>query len=228
MLTGIGAVERVWRSDDAVVVELAAAMKPAEAKQFIRDQLRWLARIAEECDRPHTVVTHRAIKPRKVPASMASSPLEEFSSIAPLIHVLSPMPASVELMRALTTIAENPGQQWFLHRVSPDFNRMTQIAISEAARSLIVGATIEQALGRSRSDYMRPSELSRMQQEFRQRLSLGGSAIEYRFDLFSPATKANWREVEYDYLLIGQLPGGDLLQLGQCRNVREIAAPVSR
>lgn len=72
MLTGIGSIDRIYRSADAVVVQLTPDLEPDAAKQFVGDHLKWLAGIAKECDRSYTLITHRGMKPRQVPASMAA------------------------------------------------------------------------------------------------------------------------------------------------------------
>lgn len=216
MLTGTGLIERIYRSADAVVVELAAEVKPVTAKQFVTNQLRWLAKIAEECDRPYTLIKHPGIKPRKVPASMATPAPSEYDSIL-MPNLIGQIPLTPAFFRALDIIMVNPEDQWFLHRITPGFERQTQIAVSESAASLIVGATPLQATGRSRLEYMPQEEFDRMSQTFRRELS-EDRFIRFGFDLFSPVTGGNWRHVEYEYQAVGVLPGGDILQLGRCRS----------
>lgn len=143
------------------------------------------------------------------------------------LHIESPIPMSLGLARALTTIAERPEEQWFLHRISPDLNKMTQIAVSESAASLIIGATPRQALNRDRRDYVYPRELERLKQVMRQDMSLG-SSLETRWLGFSPATGKDSRRFFYEYSIVDALPDGSVIQLGKCLGVEPIAEPAIR
>lgn len=154
-------------------------------------------------------------------------PMEaEFGSIiSPATRIMG-MAITPGVLRGLNTIASNPEEQWFMHRLSPDLKKMTQIAISESAASLIIGESVASAIGRDRSDYTPPEDLYDLTTAIRQNLSVGGAPIYHTFTIFSPVTKADYRRVKYRYEIIEELPTGEVIQLGQCLEVERIPSPV--
>lgn len=219
-----------WRIADTAIVVFCKSEK--EAKSRALNEYSIWAQLAYMWRRPKTFLRFPRCKPPGIEI-IAEKPEElrgvmsEYSSIVPMPALVGEIPIAPVTRRALDTILDNPSEKWFLHRITPSFDRMTQIAVSEAAASLIVGATPLQAVGRSRLDYMPQSEFDRMAQTFRRDLS-EDRLIEFDFDLYSPVTRGNWRHVNYQYQIVGTLPNGDLLQLGQCLSCVPIPDRVRR
>lgn len=176
---------------------------------------------------PKTLLKYpRCHRPFEILAAEATGQSNPYRKILmSSLHLVSPIPLTPRICRALDTIASNPGEQWFLHRISPDLNRMTQIAVSEAASSLIVGTTPERALLRDRRDYMLIEDLEALRRDMRQQMAIL-RRLETRWRGFSPVTRADYRKFAYRYEIVEELPTGEVIQVGKCLGVEPLSAPV--
>lgn len=223
------AIEADWRISDGAIVVFCRSEK--EARSRAEQEYEIWANLAYMWRQPKAFLRFPRCRPPGIEITAKKTKelkgVMEYESIIPMPALVGEIPIAPVTRRALDTILDNPSEKWFLHRITPEFDRMTQIAVSEAAASLIVGATPLQAVGRSRLEYMPRSEFDRMAQTFRRDLS-EDRPIEFAFDLFSPVTRGNWRRVDYRYQIVGSLPNGDLLQLGQCLSCVPIPDRVRR
>lgn len=165
---------------------------------------------------------------------LATMGMDESDAVEPDLSetVLSPgihfegghVPMAV--LKALARMQENPDEKWVLIKLSQDLKRQTQIAMSEACRSLVKNATLEQAIGRQRSKYWFAEDLSEMERVIRQDMTPNindGTLI--RFRGCSPVTQSDWRRFTYQYWNIDD-GTGSLYQLGLNLNVESISSPV--
>lgn len=144
--------------------------------------------------------------------------------LTPAIHA-ERLPLTPAILAALESIAENPQEKWVLTRLDYNLDNQVQVAMTETCRDLVVGASVQQALNRKRSDYWDLADLDEFSRTIRQQMSVG-SLIEWRWKGFSPVTRSDWREFTYRYRIIDDIDG-HLWQLGQNVAVRAIEAPVS-
>jgi hypothetical protein len=223
-------VDARWAFTEAAIVVQCA--NEHDARLRLREEYDIWSELAARFGVPKALLQYRRGRQTKAFKVLASE--QERATVMSYSNVLNfdtlhsvDLPITRRLLSALDAIAENPGEQWFLHRISPDLNRMTQIAVSESAASLIVGATPQQALNRDRRDYVDSNSLEDLKRLLRQQMSVG-SSVETRWVGFSPVTKNDWRRFNYLYTIVDELPTGELIQLGKCLGVEPIAAPVRR
>lgn len=219
-------------TDEAVVIRCKSER---EARSALRSEYSKFVDLAELFGKPKALLKYPNCRGNGFEIPAKSQQFEKGrqelmatygSIITPAVFTEMPLILSPGIRRALDTIAENPGDQWFLHRISADLNRMTQIAATESCQSLIIGATVQQAIGRDRRDYMLPEDLERVRAEIRQQMGLGDS-IQIKWRGYSPVTRSNWRRFSYEYTNIELLPDGGFLQLGKCFGAEPIASPVA-
>lgn len=145
--------------------------------------------------------------------------------LAPGIHFdRSHIP--IPVLKALFTLLEHPDEKWALVRMSKDMKRQTQIAMSEACRSLVKNATLESAIGRQRSEYWHLPDLEDLNRRTRQELEPNNpeSVIMVPWKGVDVPTRREWREFTHQYWLIET--DDALYHLSKNLGVRQVAAPV--
>lgn len=198
------------------------------AETFVRLYARNFARWALEFDRPHTLIHYGNSKPIKIPVCLAlEEPMLE-SVMLPGIQVAT-IRLSLPLVRELNHFLEHPEEKWSLIKLSPNLQIQTQIAMSESSRSLVVGASVEQAINRQRQQYWHLPDLEEMNRTIRQELEPNNprSVVTFSWLGYSPVTGTDWRRFTGEYRII-QDDQGTLFQV--CKNIAvdRVSAPVNR
>lgn len=200
-----------------------------DAEELIWHYTAVFAKWARQFGKESVKITYpnRHKKFYEVLASMGAEPDDQPSLsdvLMPGIHfdrTQIPLP----ILRSLLNFAERPNEKWVLIRLTKDLQNQTQIAMTEACRSLVKNASLEQAIGRQRQDYWHLQDLDDLNQSVRQRLEPNNpsSMIEVRWRGVDVPTRSNWREFTYRYWLLEG--NGHLFQIGQNIGVKSIAPP---
>lgn len=172
-----------------------------QARLKVREEYQFWAELASRFGVPKTIIKYpRCNAGFEILASMAEAEEEgvlkmfDGQKIFPVVEFANQLPLSPGILRALETIAENPGDRWVLLRLSKDLNSQVQVAMTESMQACIKGATVRQALSRERRQYMFDRDLENLKTEIQQR-----SSFETSWRGFSPVTGSDWRLFRYHY-----------------------------
>lgn len=147
----------------------------------------------------------------------------ENAGVFPSLILNTELPLTKGIRRALDTIAEHPNEKWVLLRLSPNLESQKQVAMTQSMQACIVGATVQQALNRDRTEYFDLADLEKIKSQTR--LTSVGQSFRTQWKGYSPITKGNWREFSYSYTTV-DIVGGYIWQLGQNHQTSPIAVPV--